>query len=218
MDIPPATADDGEKTKATLSMSDVIKAVEDLVRDALQKGRPRRTEEWEAVALYKDAEDSTARTAAMLGACLSSWESYVQSLGNSLQQDGPISMHDFVRGLIHHAFLRKRRADYRAQQMAEQIDRANVRGPDGEQIPFDPPAPDEPEELLKKVAEEIADLLRDQSVRDRLVLGLHLDGNTYEAIVKEVQTALPNERISISTVSRIVERFTDGLRARLEKD
>jgi hypothetical protein len=208
-------ADGVKPGKATPSLEELCRAVEQMLRTALRKGRPRGVE-WEVVDLYRDTDDSTGRTLAVLGACLSGWESLAPDLEALAGQEGPLSLEDIAALLIHRTHLRKRRRDYRDQQMARQVDRANVRAPDGEILPFDPQAPEERQDFLKNLEELIATLLAERSVRDRMVLDLYLHGHTYAAIVEAVQAALPDERLSQPTVSRIVERFRDELRARLK--
>jgi hypothetical protein len=188
-----------------------------MLRTALRKGRPQGVE-WEVLDLYRDTDDSTGKTLALLGACLSGWESLAPDLEAIIQQEGPLSLEEIAALLIHRTHLRKRRREYRDRQMAQQVDRANVRGPDGELLPFDPQAPGEREELLKNLEELIAELLEERSVRDRMVLDLWLNGHTYKAIVERAQAALPNEPISEPTVSRIVDRFRDDLRDRLAEE
>jgi hypothetical protein len=196
-------------------MEEVLDAVERMLRDALRKGRPSGVE-WEVVNLYRGTDDPRNKTEALKAACLSGWESFEKCV-DALPHDGPLSLEEAAGLLIHRAYLRKRRADYRDDQVARQVSRANVRGRDGEFRPFDPPAPACGDESLKKLEGLIADLLEERSVRDRLVFDLFLHGHTYEAIVEQVKAALPGESSSIAGVSRIVNRFRDELRARLEE-
>ncbi|HTU21907.1 MAG TPA: hypothetical protein VMG10_27965 [Gemmataceae bacterium] len=208
---------DGKQLNKLPFLEDVLKATEQLLRTALQKGTPKGIER-EAVKLYHDTEDSKGKTAAMLGACLSSWESLVGQLNVSSEEDRPLSLTEVSERLIHRAYLHKRRRGYRDKQMGQQIARANVRGEDGELLPFNPPAPQEGEIFLEDLEEVIALVLKDRSVRDRMILEMRLDELTYEAIVEKIKAALPRESISQATVSRVVERFRDELRGHLEDE
>ena len=129
-----------------------------------------------------------------------------------------MSLTEVSERLIHRAYLHKRRRGYRDKQMGQQIARANVRGEDGELLPFNPPAPQEGEIFLEDLEEVIALVLKDRSVRDRMILEMRLDELTYEAIVEKIKAALPRESISQATVSRVVERFRDELRGHLEDE
>jgi serine/threonine protein kinase len=200
--------------KGTPRMAEVLSAVEQMLRGALRKGRPTGVE-WEVIDLYRNADDSRGKTESLLAACLEGWEEFVGAL-DALPQERPLSLDEVAALLIHRAYLRKRREDYWDRHMSEQVDRANVRGPDGELLPFDPPAPGGGEDALKQLEELIANLLEGRSVRERMVLDLYLNGHTYAAIVEKVKESLPGEPISQPTVSRIVERFRDELRSRLE--
>jgi chromatin segregation and condensation protein Rec8/ScpA/Scc1 (kleisin family) len=203
--------------KEVPSMEDVIKETEKLLRAALQKGRPEGIE-WKAVKLYHDTDDSKGKTAAMLAACLSNWESLVQQLERCSTEDEPLSVEEVTARLVHRSHLRKRRKNYRDKQMDQQTARANVRSDDKEFRPFDPPAPEDGEISLKDLEEEIALLLEKRSIRDRMVLELWLDEYTYEEIVEKIKATLPSEPICPATVTRIVQRFRDELRGRLEEE
>lgn len=199
------------------SLEDVLHETEKLLRAALQKGRPQGIEK-EAVKLYHDTDDSKGKTAAMLAACLSNWNSLVQQLNLCSEEDLPLSLEEVTVWLIHRAYLHKRRKGYQNKKMDQQIARANVRGQDGELLPFDPPAAAERKIFLEDLEEVIALVMKEHSVRDRMVLELWLDEHTYEEVVAKIKAELPGEAISQATVSRIVERFRDELRGRLEEE
>jgi len=199
-------------------METVIADVEKLLKAALQEGRPTKTPEREAVELYQGTSDPRGKTAAMLAACLSDWPSFARHLDNSGRDEGPLTMDEITALLVHRVYLRKRRTEYRDDQMHGQLRRANVRGGNGEFIAFDPEDPRNWEQSMNELREEIAYVLGGRSVRDRMVLELWLNQHTGKAIVEMIEKDLPGHRISEATVSRIVERFQDELRGRMDEE
>jgi hypothetical protein len=178
-----------------------------LLREALQQGR--RTD---AVRLYRGHANDTAATAA---AILSAWQTFAR---HPDEEELPemVSMTDLAARFIRRACQRMRRKDYRDQQMAEQVARGHPRGSAGQYLPFDPADPREREEVMKNLPLEIEEVLGERSERDRRVVELWVEGHTYEEIVERVRAELPGEPVSAATVHRIIERFRDEMRGRLE--
>jgi hypothetical protein len=196
-------------------MAEVLREAETLLRAALQEGRPKGTS-WEVVRLYHDTDQSRGKTEAVLAACLSNWQGVAQHIDEAMQEDRPLEIGEITSMLIHKAFLRKRCKDYRDRQMAEQVARAKVTGSNGEYLPFDPADLGERKQSLKLFGEEIALVLKERSVRDRMVIELRADGYSPREIVDKVKAALPDEPMSEPTVSRIIQRFGDDLRRLLD--
>ncbi len=195
------------------SLPDVIEATEQLLRTALRAGRPHGVQ-WEVTELYRAADASRHKTEALLAACLSDWHSFVRDLENA--GDEPLSLDQVTTLLVHRAYNRHRRKEYRDKQMAKQVEHAHVRGRDGEQLPFDPPARSS-DEALKNLSEEIAFLMAERSLRDRLIIELRYFGGFAPAeIIPRVRAACPEASISAATISRVLQKFEDELRPRLE--
>jgi hypothetical protein len=128
-----------------------------------------------------------------------------------------VSMADLAALFIQRAYNRMRRQNAADRRLAHQVAQGQVRGKDGDLLPFDPAAPPPSEELVKILHEEIAVLLQERSGRDRLVIELWLDGLIYEKIVERVRLDLPDEAVSTATISRIIDRFRDDLHHRLRE-
>lgn len=178
-----------------------------LIRAALREGR-----RCPAVELYRGNENDTKATAAAL---LSAWETFARDLDDGDLAES-LGLPELAALFIRRAHNRMRRRDYRDRQVADQVIRAHPYGPDGEPLPFDPADPHQREEVLKNLPVEIAEVVQTRSERDRLVIDLWLGEHTYEDIVERVRGVLPGEPISLATVQRIVERFRDDMRGRLE--
>ena len=189
-----------------------------LIRAALKEGRPKGIA-WEARRIYEGADDPSHKSLAAQAALLSDWPSFAQYLAGA-GQDTEVLNKEQVAGLfIHHTFNRWRRKIRRDKQMERQVARANVSREDGEILPWDPVDPDARKESLKNLREEIAIILGKRSERDRLVLEMkYFGGLNYVTIVQEVRKVLPEESISESTISRIVDRFEDELLERSKED
>jgi len=202
-----------KELQAQAFMLALVDRAMEVLREALRAGRPAGVAR-EAVKIHRDNENDTKATAA---AFLSAWTSFARNLDDAADSPESLTLPELTARLIHRTYLRKRRKDYRDRQMADQVERANVRGNDGRYLPFDPQDPIEQNELMKNLPDEIASVLSGWSVRDRMVLELWLDReHTYEKIVEAIKTALPGQPISTATVQRIVERFCDEMRGRLD--
>jgi hypothetical protein len=181
-----------------------------LIRSALAEGRRN-----DAVRLYHANEDDSRATA---GALLSAWSTFVRYLDHREELNATPALPDLAAQFIHRAYLRLRREKYRARQIQEQLDTGRAVGKDGSQLPFDPVDPRQREEVLKNVRLEIAEVLGRRPPRDRCVIEKWVEGFGYEEIVEQVRAALPGEKISLATVSRIVQSFCDEMQRSLQDE
>jgi hypothetical protein len=209
---------DGRPLPAAVDMAEVIDEAMRLLRAALEEGRPDGVAR-EALRIYWGADDPSHKTEATHAAFLSHWPSFLAYLEDSGAQDRPLAKEEIAALLIHRTRLRQRRREYRDEQMAQQVDRAHARGSDGERLPFDPAAPRARGEALKSLREEIDSVVMNYPVRDRMIIELRYFAELPpKQIVEAVRKALPDEPISLATVSRVLAKFEDDLRRRLRED
>jgi hypothetical protein len=210
--------DDRNENTPDPFMLELLDEAMKLIRAALKEGRPHGIV-WEAKRLYEASDDPSHKSEATKAAFLSNWPSFARYLAEAGQETESLSKEQIAVIFIHHTFKRWRRKTYRDKQMDGQVARGYVPGEDGELMPFNPEDRKAREESVKNLQEEIAFILGKRSVRDRMVLEMKYFGElNHASIVQEVRKVLPGEPISPATISRIVERFADELRDRLNEE
>lgn len=212
----PKDQDSTNTDSSPLNMQELLKEVTDFLRVALNQNRPKGVAT-EALRLYHGAESPIHKTEQFQGAILSNWPSFVEYASHLGQDDEPLTREKLVTLLIHHTFNRKRRKDYADKKMEDAIARAAVPGKDGALMPFDPADPKSKGDFTKFLLEEIDQVLEGRSPRDRLVIQLrYFEDLDHKAIIEQVKQVMPDEPISPATITRIIAKFEDDLRARGE--
>jgi hypothetical protein len=197
-----------EKARGQEFMLALLDHAMNLIRTALRAGTRNA-----ATQLYRGNEDDSLATK---GALLSAWETFVQDLDQGGPLPDAVGMPELAARFVRRAYNRMRRQQYRERRMQEELSAGRGRDAEGELLTFDPPDVAGQAEILKILPLEIAEVLGEQPERERRVLELWLQEHTYAEIVRQVKEELPGTAISQPMVSRIVNRFTDEMRGRLE--
>jgi hypothetical protein len=203
-------------------MLDLLQVAMDLIHKALREGRRN-----DGTQLYRGNANDTAATAAAL---LSAWPSFAGQLDAEAELPETVTLPELAVRFIRKAYNRMRRQKRRQDQMTDQVARGQTRDTNGEQtlLDFADPRhkevadPLQKQEWVENLTRVIGEVVGSRSERDRLVIELWLEGHadeeiTYKKIVERVGAELPKAPISITGVCRILDRFKDEMRGRLEE-